>query len=206
MNKKLYWGLGVLFLLITGVFVIILVQQKAELNQWEADAAKDKKLAAAEKPPIVKNNQPTARPGYKQVKHGDHFHEVPIDAPDTWQDEPVVANDASNNVQQQDLTLSAETQRNWREWNQSYMDEMEGDPLSVDHYNFLKEHPDFSHDTASPELKAKWTEAILAKHAKKTEFSEHLNVIEAEIEAKFGDLSKKRYIGGPMGNNTGGDE
>ena len=45
MNKKLYWGLGVLFILIIGGFVFLLVQQKAELNQWEADAAKDKKLA-----------------------------------------------------------------------------------------------------------------------------------------------------------------
>ena len=87
MNKKLYWGLGVLFLLITGVFVIILVQQKAELNQWEADAAKDKKkLAAAEKPPIVKNKPPPPEPGYEWVQHGDHYDKVPIDAPDTWQE------------------------------------------------------------------------------------------------------------------------
>ena len=30
MNKKLYWGLGVLFILIIGGFVFLLVQQNAE--------------------------------------------------------------------------------------------------------------------------------------------------------------------------------
>ncbi len=78
MNKKLYWGLGVLFILIIGGFVFLLVQQKAELNEWEADAAKDKKLAAAKKPPIVKNKPPPPEPGYEWVKHGDHYDKVPI--------------------------------------------------------------------------------------------------------------------------------
>ncbi|MYI92772.1 hypothetical protein F4083_00355 [Candidatus Poribacteria bacterium] len=35
---------------------------------------------------ISKNNPPVARDGYKMVPHGDHWHEVPIDAPDTWED------------------------------------------------------------------------------------------------------------------------
>ena len=79
MNKKLYWGLGVLFILIIGGFVFLLVQQKAELNEWEADAAKDKKkLAAAEKPPIVKNKPPPPEPGYEWVQHGDHYDKVKV--------------------------------------------------------------------------------------------------------------------------------
>ncbi len=78
MNKKLYWGLGVLFLLIIGVFVIILVQQKAELNEWEADAAKDKKLTTAEKPPIVAPKPPPPEPGYEWVQHGDHYDKVKV--------------------------------------------------------------------------------------------------------------------------------
>ena len=83
MNKKLYWGLGVLFGLIIGGFVFLLVQQKAELNQWEADAAKDKKLATAETPPIVENKPPIVKnkpsppePGYEWVQHGDHWHKT----------------------------------------------------------------------------------------------------------------------------------
>ena len=80
MNKKLYWGLGVLFILIIGGFVFLLIQQKAELNQWEADAAKDKKLATAETPPIVENKPPPPEPGYTWVQHGDHFDKVPLAA------------------------------------------------------------------------------------------------------------------------------
>ena len=82
MNKKLYWGLGVLFILIIGGFVFLLVQQKAELNEWEADAAKDKKkLVTAETPPIVKNKPPPPEPGYEWVQHGDHYDKVPISDP-----------------------------------------------------------------------------------------------------------------------------
>ena len=89
MSKKLYWGLGVLFLLFIGGFVFLLIQQKAELNQWEADAAKDKKkLVTAETPPIVKNKPPPPEPGYEWVQHGDHFHEVPI--AEVSQETPVI--------------------------------------------------------------------------------------------------------------------
>ena len=80
MNKKLYWGLGVLFILIIGGFVFLLVQQKAELNEWEADAAKDKKLTTAEKPPLVAPKPPPPVPGFKWVQHGDHFDKVPLAA------------------------------------------------------------------------------------------------------------------------------
>ena len=81
MNKKLYWGLGVLFILIIGGFVFLLVQQKAELNQWEADAAKDKKLTTAETPPLVVPKPPPPVPGFKWVQHGDHYDKVPISDP-----------------------------------------------------------------------------------------------------------------------------
>ena len=81
MNKKLYWGLGVLFGLIIGGFVFLIVQQKAELNEWEADAAKDKKLTTAEKPPLVENKPPPPVSGFKWVQHGDHYDKVPISDP-----------------------------------------------------------------------------------------------------------------------------
>ena len=91
MNKKLYWGLGVLFLLITGVFVLLLVQQKAELAKYKEDyALPTEKVAENEinpkTPSITENNLPPAEPGFKWVPHGDHYHQVPIDAPDTWQE------------------------------------------------------------------------------------------------------------------------
>ncbi len=83
MNKKLYWGLGVLFLLITGVFVIILVQQKAELAKYEEDyALPEEKVAengnTTKTRSIAENNLPPAKPGFKWVPHGDHYDQVPI--------------------------------------------------------------------------------------------------------------------------------
>ena len=37
--------------------------------------------------PIADNKPPPTREGYKMVAHGDHWHEMPIDVPDTWQGE-----------------------------------------------------------------------------------------------------------------------
>ena len=39
--------------------------------------------------PVAENDLPPAEPGKKWVPHGDHFHQVPIDAPDVWQEQPV---------------------------------------------------------------------------------------------------------------------
>ncbi len=67
MNKKLYWGLGVLFLLITGVFVLILVQQKAELAKLEVEfALPTEKVAenANKKPPQNEQEVETSHPHY----------------------------------------------------------------------------------------------------------------------------------------------
>ena len=91
MNKKLYWGLGVLFILIIGGFVFLLVQQKAELAKLKEDfALPTEKVAENEinpkTPSITENNLPPAEPGFKWVPQGDHYHQVPIDAPDTWQE------------------------------------------------------------------------------------------------------------------------
>lgn len=97
MNKKLYWGLGVLILLIIGATVFV-VKDKAEMRELERQLAEFKK--AEER---VTVHQPPAREYYKMVRHGDHWHEVPIDAPDTGQGEPhepVVANDAPSTAPQ----------------------------------------------------------------------------------------------------------
>ena len=62
MKKKMIWGLSIFTILLIGAFAFIMYQQKVQLNQWKADAAartaKDKKLAAAEKPLMEKNNLP----------------------------------------------------------------------------------------------------------------------------------------------------
>ena len=64
MNKKLYWGLGVLFLLITGVFVLILVQQKAELAKYEEDYALPTEKVADKKTPQNGQEVDTSHPNY----------------------------------------------------------------------------------------------------------------------------------------------
>ncbi len=83
MRNKIYWGLGVLIILLIGVFVLVMVNQYAQIKQLEAEAKK-----AEAKANQMKDTPPVARDGFKMVPHGDHWHEVPIDAPDTWQDEP----------------------------------------------------------------------------------------------------------------------
>ncbi len=83
MNNKFYWGLGMLIVLLIGVFVFVMVNQHAQIKQLESDANK-----AEDKANQMKDTPPVAREGFKMVPHGDHWHEVPIDAPDTWQGEP----------------------------------------------------------------------------------------------------------------------
>ena len=84
MKKKMIWGLSIFTILLIGAFAFIMYQQKVQLNQWKADAAartaKDKKLAAAEKPLMEKNNLPLPppEPGYKWEQHDDHYRQVPI--------------------------------------------------------------------------------------------------------------------------------
>ena len=62
MNKKLYWGLGVLFLLIIGGFVFLLVQQKAELAKYEADYALPTEKVADKKTPQNEQELDTSDP------------------------------------------------------------------------------------------------------------------------------------------------
>ncbi len=83
MRNKVYWGLGVLLVLLVGAFVLVMVNQYAQIKQLEAEAKK-----AEAKANQMKDTPPVARDGFKMVPHGDHWHEVPIDAPDVWQGEP----------------------------------------------------------------------------------------------------------------------
>lgn len=90
MTHRTFWGLGVLILLLGTAFVFITVRDRAEIRQLKKEAAEAKKLEKSMKEqPVAKADElPPAKPGYKWVPHGGHFHQVPIDAPDTWQGEP----------------------------------------------------------------------------------------------------------------------
>ncbi len=80
MNKKLYFGIAVLIIIVIAVGGFI-YWQWSEVPQPKEEIAQDEKqLEQSDKPPV-------AGPGFKMVRHGDHWHEVPIDAPDVWQEE-----------------------------------------------------------------------------------------------------------------------
>ncbi len=87
MLKKLNWRIVALiaFVIAAGGFMY---WQWSEMQQLKEQAAQFEKMFEEEKKPIAANELPPADPGKKWVPHGDHFHEVPIDAPDVWQGGP----------------------------------------------------------------------------------------------------------------------
>lgn len=87
MTHKMFWGLGALiaFVIAAGGFMY---WQWSTVQQLQKQAAQFEEMIQKEKKPVAANEPPPAAPGKKWVPHGDHFHEVPIDAPDVWQGEP----------------------------------------------------------------------------------------------------------------------
>ncbi|MDE0637523.1 MAG: hypothetical protein OXI43_16930 [Candidatus Poribacteria bacterium] len=87
MLKKLNWRIVALivFMIAAGGFIYWNV---STVQQMKKQAALFEKMLEKEKEPAVAKEPPPAAPGKKWVPHGDHFHEVPIDAPDVWQGEP----------------------------------------------------------------------------------------------------------------------
>jgi len=83
MRKKMYWGIVTLIILLLGVTAVLLLRDTDTdpeiIYKTDVEPARKTETPIAEKP--------TARPGFKMVKHGDHWHEVPIDEPEIMQDE-----------------------------------------------------------------------------------------------------------------------
>ncbi len=78
MRYKLYWGLGILIVLLICAFVFVMINEitenrelKDQLAELEALENQINERKAAE------NNPPPAEPGYKWVRHGDHWDKVP---------------------------------------------------------------------------------------------------------------------------------
>ena len=115
MKNRLYWGLGVLILLVGG---FVFYQQWTDIQQLKQDPAEAQKLLEEKTKPIAENAKPAARDGFKMVQHDDHWHEVPIDAPDVSQEEthntPTVP-EASVEVPQGSTQNAA-----WVEWSKKY--------------------------------------------------------------------------------------
>ena len=99
MRNKVIWGLGILIVLLIGTSVLVMVNEHTENQQLEDDEMKAQKRAE----PInqqkkLKNNPSVAREGLKMVQHDDRSHELPIDSPDTVQEEQIA--DTSDDTQQ----------------------------------------------------------------------------------------------------------
>ena len=88
MRYKLYWGLGILIVLLIGAFTFVMVNHHAENQKLKDQLEEAQELAdQIEERKAAENNPPVARDGFKMVPHGDHWHEVPIDAPDVWEEQ-----------------------------------------------------------------------------------------------------------------------
>ena len=87
MTKKMYLGIAALivFMIAAGGFIY---WQVSTMQQLKEQAAQFEKMIEKIDKPVLAKDPPPAAPGKKWVPHGDHFHEVPIDAPDVWQGEP----------------------------------------------------------------------------------------------------------------------
>ena len=86
MTRKDYWGIAALIIILiaAGGFIY---WQWSQVQQMKEQLAQDDKRFKEKDKPVAENELPPAAPGKKWVPHGDHFHQVPIDAPDTWQGE-----------------------------------------------------------------------------------------------------------------------
>ena len=87
MTHKMFWGLGALivFVIAAGGFMY---WQWSTVQQMKKQTALFEEMIQKNEKPVAVNEPPPAAPGKKWVPHGDHFHEVPIDAPDVWQGGP----------------------------------------------------------------------------------------------------------------------
>ncbi|MDE0638774.1 MAG: hypothetical protein OXI43_23275 [Candidatus Poribacteria bacterium] len=218
MQKITLLGLGVLVLLICTVFVFMTVRNLAEIRQLkEETAVVEKLLEDSNKPkPVEKaDEQPPAEQGFKWVWHNDHWDKVPVaqtdDAPHVT---PVDIHEQARLKRQAEARAEADkfnaamaAAKTARERNQLIMQQMENSPyfeLQIDHYNFLKEHPDFSTATASPELHAKWRAAVRAKYDKMRAFSDEITADMEKLGGTTMDRAPKNPK--PIGLDDGGGD
>ncbi|MDE0483164.1 MAG: hypothetical protein OXI67_11335, partial [Candidatus Poribacteria bacterium] len=87
MNRKTYWGIVALIIVLiaAGGFMY---WQWSTVQQLKEQLAEDEPMLEEMEKPVAENKPPVAREGFKMVPHGDHWHEVPMDAPDVWQEAP----------------------------------------------------------------------------------------------------------------------
>ena len=80
MNKRLYWGLLALIILLGTAFVFIMLHDRAEIRKLEEELANIKEQEQHVPQQADAGNKPPreASAGHKWEWHGDHWHEMPI--------------------------------------------------------------------------------------------------------------------------------
>ncbi len=88
MNRKVYIGITALIVIFSSAMIFMFIKNQNEINQLKQELAESESPIITSDKPIKKDDLPAADPGFKWIPHDDHFHQVPIDAPDEWQGEP----------------------------------------------------------------------------------------------------------------------
>ncbi len=91
MSKQLQWAIGGLALLIVG-FVAFQIYLHIDLKNFKDGINGSPKIEteAPTTPNVVSEEKPEDVPGFKWVRHGDHWNKMPISKPDVLVEHPVV--------------------------------------------------------------------------------------------------------------------
>ena len=108
MNKRLYWGLAALVILIGVVGIILMVTKDTNTKQKKVY----KPAPTEQVSPIAEGQRPPDVPGFKGVRHGDHWDKVeitePVETKDTEVDKPMEATKSQNKTYEGPLTYHKE--------------------------------------------------------------------------------------------------
>ncbi|MYG00018.1 hypothetical protein F4212_12935 [Candidatus Poribacteria bacterium] len=79
MRNRIYWGLGVLIILLIGASVFMLMHNtdtKSEIVYKDVEPSKE--VMDSHRQQVSKDNPPPAEPGFKWVWHHNHWDKVPV--------------------------------------------------------------------------------------------------------------------------------
>ena len=81
-----------------------------------------------------------------------------------------------------------------RDDDQFFLSAFADDPLSVDLYNFYKEHPHFVYETASPQLQSQWTDIVYQVAIKKRAAAQEKEAGWAQLTAELEQGYRKAEV------------
>ena len=177
-SNRLFIGALAFFILTVGGSLLYMQHVKRQTaRELAAHKAHLKQFTEKQKPT-------TAKAPVGDTSQGGHFH-----ADGTWHAGPheipsdeTIESDAEFKARVEKNAAEMAAAKTARERNAAIMRRMETSPyfetfphLFEDMYNFYKAHPNFDHETASPELNQKWVDAVYAQHAKMSAHAEQMD-------------------------------